>query len=49
MLKRNKYDEDEAMKVLTMSCTYFYKSKEYQVDGHIFTLAKCKLITGRTH
>ena len=47
--QRKNYDEDEAKKVLKMSCTDFYKLKEYEVNGHIFTLLKCKLITGRTH
>ena len=31
------------------SCTHFYKLNEYNINGHIFTLLKCILITGRTH
>lgn len=32
-----------------ISCSHFYKLKEYNVGGHTFSLLKCKLITGRTH
>ena len=49
--KNQYYDKnvDDLKKVLKMSCTYFYKLKEYKVDDHVFTLLKCRLITGRTH
>lgn len=32
-----------------ISCTHFYKLREYNINGHTFTLLKCILITGRTH
>eukprot|EP01084_Bolivina_argentea_P101881 182594_1 len=41
--------KDKKINPFRISCSYFYKIKEYNIDGHIFTLLKCKLITGRTH